>query len=91
MSAWSGNDTKKYLPVLLAEHGNLCVLCGEPCAPDELSVEHLIPRSTAPELSHDLDNLRISHKSCNFSRGNRSIETFRSHYSNNLSWWNNIQ
>jgi hypothetical protein len=45
---------------------NVCHLCGVPGAD---TVDHIIPLSLAPELAHDLSNLRPAHRSCNSRKG----------------------
>jgi 5-methylcytosine-specific restriction endonuclease McrA len=44
----------------------VCWLCGLPGAD---SVDHIIPLSVAPELAHDLNNLRPAHRRCNSKKG----------------------
>jgi 5-methylcytosine-specific restriction endonuclease McrA len=45
---------------------NVCHLCGVSGAD---TVDHIIPLSLAPELAHDLTNLRPAHRSCNSRKG----------------------
>jgi 5-methylcytosine-specific restriction endonuclease McrA len=52
------------LQVLAAN--NTCWLCGLPGAD---SVDHIIPLSLAPELAHELSNLKPAHRKCNSSKG----------------------
>lgn len=39
------------------------------------SVDHIIPRSVAPELASDLSNLRLTHWSCNRNRSTADTGT----------------
>jgi 5-methylcytosine-specific restriction protein A len=54
----------------LERDGRMCVMCGSPAT----EVDHIIPRSVAPELAGELDNLRSVCKSCHrvITRANRA-------------------
>jgi 5-methylcytosine-specific restriction endonuclease McrA len=56
------------------EQSNVCHLCGKGGAD---TVDHVIPLSVAPELAHDMANLRPAHKSCNSRRGARPMGAVR--------------
>lgn len=47
----------------------ICHLCGLPGAD---TVDHIIPLSLAPELAHDISNLRPAHRTCNSRKGNKT-------------------
>lgn len=70
------NGTKKIhiLSILnISKYGRLtCELCKEPIKPkfknNDISLDHIIPKSLGGDKS--LENLRITHSSCNSVRGN---------------------
>jgi 5-methylcytosine-specific restriction endonuclease McrA len=45
-----------------------CFVCGEHVAMEDVSLEHILPLSLGG--TDDMDNLAISHRSCNMRRGN---------------------
>lgn len=56
----------------------LCYVCGKPVAPDDATLEHIIPLAVAGD-DHP-DNLAISHALCNQARGdalNRTLQRRR--------------
>lgn len=73
----SGRTRHKTSPGVLAKRdGTDCRLCGKEVnmsarwpAPDSASVDHIVPVSHGG--SHDLDNLQLSHWSCNHKKRNR--------------------
>jgi 5-methylcytosine-specific restriction endonuclease McrA len=46
----------------------VCALCGRAGAN---SVDHIVPKSKGG--THEMDNLRAAHMSCNAARGNRTV------------------
>jgi 5-methylcytosine-specific restriction endonuclease McrA len=46
-------------------------------ARDEIDVDHILPLSLGGETA--IDNLRVTHKSCNRSRGNRDVAKLDKH------------
>jgi 5-methylcytosine-specific restriction endonuclease McrA len=63
------NTTRwKNLSKRLRKLSPFCELCG---AREQLSVDHILPVSEAPELVFAEENLRVGCLSCNGSRGNR--------------------
>ncbi|MGQ4531842.1 HNH endonuclease [Dermabacteraceae bacterium P13138] len=55
-----------------------CWLCHQPIDytlthpdPEAFELDHLYPRSTHPQHTHDPANFRASHKRCNAARGNQ--------------------
>lgn len=69
---WEGSKVRRLRALVLAEYGTVCHLCGGVGAD---SVDHVIPRSLGGDDS--LDNLRPAHRSCNFSRGNMTMNQWR--------------
>lgn len=63
-------STKESLRVAVLERdGLVCGLCGGDVEPDEVHIDHILPRSLGgPD---DLDNLQVSHALCNMRKGNR--------------------
>lgn len=51
-----------------------CEFCG---SPDQLTVDHIIPVSEAPELTYVLENCRILCRSCNSRRQDNVTDTER--------------
>jgi len=61
----SGHKWRQIRMQVLAAN-NTCWLCGLPGAD---TVDHIIPLSLAPELAHEMSNLKPAHKSCNSRKG----------------------
>lgn len=73
---WGGRRAQRLVALALTTYGTTCHLCGRPGAD---SADHLIPRSHGgPD---DLTNLRPAHRSCNYSRGNQSLASWRRKHS----------
>lgn len=79
-SKWGGRKVARLRAVLFARdyvpshNGWRCILCKHiETNPKALSVEHIKPRSHGG--TDALENLALSHKSCNYARGNKPIET----------------
>ncbi|MGP9725571.1 HNH endonuclease [Corynebacterium sp. AOP40-9SA-29] len=80
---WSdraGKDLARRYKAHSRELGLVCWLCHQPIDYDAAAQtseafepDHVIPRTVAPELALDWDNLRPSHCSCNRSRGPRAV------------------
>lgn len=68
-AAWSGGRSRRLVALTLSEYGDVCHLCGISGA---TTADHIVPRSHGG--SDALDNLRPAHASCNYSRGNKTIE-----------------
>jgi len=49
--------------------GSCCCWCRKPFLPDDLTIEHMNPKSMGGK--NDLENLRLSCRPCNLSRGNK--------------------
>lgn len=57
---------------LIVEHGMVCALCGKPIeSENELTVDHIIPRAMGGSTTYE--NCQLSHKACNFRKGNKYI------------------
>jgi 5-methylcytosine-specific restriction endonuclease McrA len=48
-----------------------CTIRGPKCKGYSTTVDHIVPLSLAPELAHDLSNLRGACGPCNFAGGSR--------------------
>lgn len=55
-----------------------CILCNNPIVFGQDSIEHLIPLCKGG--THEYNNLGVSHRSCNKSKGRKTFEEFISHY-----------
>lgn len=87
MSSWGGRESQNLTALVKAEYGYVCHLCMKGIATDdEYSVDHVIPRSK-PNSTNALENLKPAHRSCNYSRGNRSIEEYRASHTDNTAWF----
>jgi 5-methylcytosine-specific restriction endonuclease McrA len=59
---------------LLKKYGNICYLCGKPVPPEEMSKDHIIPKSKYKELGITKSlhgNMRIVHWECNKKKGSK--------------------
>ena len=87
--SYSGKRVQELRKLVLVEYGSTCHLCLRVIeTEEEYSVDHVIPRSM--NGTNDLHNLRPAHKTCNYSRGNRSIEEFRSSNTNEIEWFEQL-
>jgi 5-methylcytosine-specific restriction endonuclease McrA len=69
--------SRKYKEVrlkALARDGWTCFYCG--AEGKDMTIDHIIPISKAPELAIDIENMRCACKSCNSSKGSRSEAVF---------------
>ena len=57
-----------------AQHGGDCFYCKKPIAKDQVSIDHVEPKTLGGTGS--LQNLLICHKSCNQHKGHKPIEAF---------------
>lgn len=67
-----------------AAAGLPCHICGKsidydlpPGRPGTFELDHLIPRTQAPDLVHEPDNWRPAHLACNRARGTKPLEAVR--------------
>jgi 5-methylcytosine-specific restriction endonuclease McrA len=69
--------SRKYKEVrlkALARDGWTCFYCG--AEGKDMTIDHIIPISKAPELAIDIENMVTACKSCNSSKGSRSQGIF---------------
>lgn len=52
---------------VIARDGYVCGICGGGVAPDQMSIDHIVPISRGG--TDDLDNLQAAHRSCNSRKG----------------------
>jgi 5-methylcytosine-specific restriction endonuclease McrA len=72
--------SRKYKEVrlkALARDGYTCYYCGN--EGKEMTIDHIIPVSKAPELAIDIENMVTACKPCNSSKGSRSQGSFLEH------------
>ena len=79
MSSKKGDPrlSRKYKEVrlkALARDGYVCYYCGY--EGKELTIDHIIPVSKAPELAIDINNMVTACKPCNSKKGKRSQGVF---------------
>ena len=69
----------KHTKMLLKRYGNICHLCGKEMKPEEISKDHLIPKSKYTQYDQDfvkkswVGNIRLAHKDCNKNKGDKII------------------
>ena len=84
--------SKKLSDSVVREYGAICHLCGEQInlqdVENGLSVDHVIPRSKGGTDS--LENLRPSHKRCNFRRQDLDMSVWRAQTTDEISWWRGL-
>lgn len=61
---WMENVTKE----LWLEQGGKCAICKDPMSRNSFDVDHIVPHSKGG--GNERTNLRLTHVSCNRSRGN---------------------
>jgi 5-methylcytosine-specific restriction endonuclease McrA len=69
--------SRKYKEVrlkALARDGYVCFYCG--AENKDMTIDHIIPISVAPELAIDIENMVTACKPCNSSKGSRSQGVF---------------
>ena len=69
--------SRKYKEVrlkALARDGYVCYYCG--AENKDMTIDHIIPISKAPELAIDIENMVTACKPCNSSKGSRSQGAF---------------
>lgn len=47
----------------------ICGVCGEPVHEGDVTLDHIYPVSTHPNLQYNETNIRPAHNSCNVERG----------------------
>lgn len=79
-SGYSRTSLTNNIPFLQGYQGNVCFYCGEPMAPGDTHVDHVLPRQV---VHHDeIWNLVLSHGECNLSKSDRLVGV---HYMEKLS------
>ena len=66
--------SKRRLELVFNKTGGRCAYCGKVLS-DDATIDHIIPRSKGG--GNNLDNLLPSCRSCNTSKGVKSLEEFR--------------
>lgn len=70
-SPFKSPDSREQAKRLLARaQGGLCGVCGCPMAPEDRSLEHVLPRARGGRRSWG--NLTLSHVRCNLAKGRRA-------------------
>ena len=75
---WGGQASRRWVSLVLAEHGTTCHLCGHAGSD---TGDHIKPRSTHPHLQYDVANGRPAHHKpcptcgvrCNIKRKNKRL------------------
>lgn len=63
-------------PIAIYKRENgICQLCGNAVIRNETTMDHKIPLSRGGE--HSKENLQLAHRSCNSSKGTKTMEEFR--------------
>ena len=63
-----------------------CGLCPWEVHKDEVTLDHIIPKGSHPELKHVLSNLQAAHGVCNQRKGSRSMEAYERIYGPGGAW-----
>ena len=72
LKPWSGRRVQQLTAAVLELYGTTCHLCDRPGAD---TADHLEPRSQGG--TDELENLRPAHRSCNSTRGTRTVDEAR--------------
>ncbi|MFJ2144164.1 HNH endonuclease [Glutamicibacter sp. NPDC087831] len=84
--SWTTAQAKRLRPMVIAQWGMHCHLCGKSIAGlEDYSIDHVVPRAQGG--SNELSNLRSSHRACNYSRQDRSIEEYQSLNTDQVNWF----
>jgi len=51
----------------------ICGICGKPVWVGDVTLDHILPRSSHPELILDVSNIQPAHGKCNSDKGSRKI------------------
>ena len=79
----TGKRTKKWLKVRAEwvelnkpdfDGYYLCGICSRPVHESEVEIDHILPKSSRPDLSYCHDNLQPAHPICNYIKGSKHIE-----------------
>lgn len=60
---------------VLRKFGQVCMLCGQDKG--RMHVDHIRPRSKAPALALNFDNLQVLCEECNLGKSNKDSQDFR--------------
>ena len=52
-----------------------CYLCHKAIKQNEMTLDHIIPRSRRPDLRYDFENLRPCCWECNYKKGSKIYES----------------
>lgn len=59
---------------ILARDGYVCHICKKETIPGEIHFDHIFPLSRGGE--HSMDNIAVSHASCNLRKNNKTLEEY---------------
>jgi 5-methylcytosine-specific restriction endonuclease McrA len=65
-----GETKRAWLEQNKADHYT-CYICGKWLSPDEMTLDHVIPRSRAPQLRYTFSNIRPCCWTCNSEKGSK--------------------
>jgi len=71
---YDSNAWKVMRVVVFGYWGHCCLRCG---SFDDLHIDHVVPRSIAPELEMEFDNLQVLCESCNLEKSNKNSNDYR--------------
>ena len=58
----------------------ICRICQRPVSQDEVTLDHIKPRSTHPHLRYDVNNVRPAHLFCNSEKGSKYSKALNREY-----------
>ncbi len=62
---------------VIKQKGRVCAECGRRIRKDgDITVDHIKPRSKYPDLSLEIENLRVLCRPCNSKKGSREFEEY---------------
>lgn len=72
------NTRKRWIKLNPPDHSGYyyCVYCGKGVKVNEMTLDHIEPRSKRPDLRFELSNLAPSCYSCNFEKGSKKPENY---------------
>ena len=74
---YSSPEWRQVRSEVIREYGRICFECGVYIKnSNDVTVDHIRPRSKYPDLALDKQNLRVLCRSCNSSKGDRDSEIF---------------
>jgi 5-methylcytosine-specific restriction endonuclease McrA len=72
---YRSKDWLKLRFAVLVKYGRTCMLCRETEGP--MHVDHIIPKSRAPQLALAMSNLQVLCRACNVGKGDSNDTDFR--------------